>query len=183
MRPPSDGKGGASRTTAIVVRPAREQDIPRVWELVQELARYEKLEDILTNSPEDLAAQLFGAEAWPKVECLVAGAAGEIVGYALFYGCYSSFRGKPVIWLEDLCVTESSRGAGAGRALMGALAKLAVERDCACVAWNVPDWNQPSIEFYERLGATRGTDWHTYSLAGEALKELGGEQGARADRV
>jgi GNAT superfamily N-acetyltransferase len=157
---------------AVVVRPVRRDDVARVWELVLELARYERLEPIVTNTPEQLAEFLF-EERWPKVECLVAEQAGEIVGYALFFGCYSSFRGKPVIWLEDLCVTEARRGSGAGKALMQALARIAVQRDCARVAWDVLDWNQSSIEFYERLGATRGADWHHYVMDGEALATLG----------
>jgi GNAT superfamily N-acetyltransferase len=78
-----------------------------------------------------------------------------------------------VIWLEDLCVTQSQRGSGAGKALMRELARLALERGCARLAWDVLDWNQPSIDFYQRLGATRGTDWHTYALAGAALEQLG----------
>jgi GNAT superfamily N-acetyltransferase len=142
-----------------------------VWELVRELARYEKLEDILTNTPELLAEQLFG-DRWPRVECLVAEIDATVAGYALFFGCYSSFRGRPVIWLEDLCVTESRRGSGAGKALMRAVAAIAVERDCARVAWDVLDWNQPSIEFYERLGARRGTDWYTFTLSGHELETL-----------
>ena len=120
-----------------------------------------------------LAAQLFDPGAWPRVEALVAEHAGAIVGYALFYGCYSSFRGQPVIWLEDLCVTAESRSSGAGFALMRSLAALAVERNCARVAWDVLNWNEPSIAFYERLGAVRDQGWHGYSLAGVPLENLG----------
>jgi len=168
-----DGRPEAStRRLEVTVRAARREDIPRVWELLQELARYERLEHIVSSTPERLAAQLFG-HGWPQVECFVAEADGIIGGYALFFGCYSSFRGRPVMWLEDLYVIEPWRGAGAGVALMRALARLAVERGCARVAWDVLDWNEPSIAFYERLGATRGTEWHTYTLAGEALEALG----------
>lgn len=174
--------GPEARATGAFVRAARPEDVPRVWELMRALAIYERMTDVHTSTPDQLAAQLFGAGAWPKVECLVAetagtggaaGARGTIIGYAIFYGCYSSFRGKPVVWLEDLYVTAERRGTGAGLALMRALAALAVERGCARVAWDVLDWNQPSIDFYERLGATRGTEWHTYTLAGKPLEELG----------
>ncbi len=153
------------------VRPVRREDLPRVWELVLELARYERLEHIVKNTPERLARHLFDGR-WPAVECLVAEIDAAIVGYALFFGCYSSFRGQPVIWLEDLCVTESRRGSGAGVALMRALARLAVLRECARVAWDVLDWNDPSIRFYERLGARRSEGWHNYVLEDEALRAL-----------
>ncbi len=155
------------------MRAARREDVPRIFELVRELAVYERLEAILSNDPDRLAAQLFDPGAWPRVEALVAEAEGAIVGYALFYGCYSSFRGQPVIWLEDLCVTAASRASGAGFALMRALAALAVERNCARVAWDVLDWNEPSIAFYERLGAVRDQGWYGYSLAGKLLENLG----------
>ena len=155
------------------VRAARREDVPRIWELVLELAVYERLEAIVHNDPDRLAAQLFDPSAWPRVEALVAELDGTIVGYALFYGCYSSFRGQPVIWLEDLCVTAGRRASGAGFALMRALAAIAVERNCARVAWDVLDWNAPSIAFYERLGAVRDQGWHGYSLAGTPLENLG----------
>ena len=157
----------------MTVRPACPDDIPRVFELMNELARYEKLEAIFSNTAARLAQQLFDPAAWPRVECLVAESAGTIHGYALFYGCWSSFRGQPVIWLEDLLVTEVARGTGAGRALMRALAALAIARGCARVAWDVLDWNQPSIDYYERLGAARGDDWYTYTLSGVQLEALG----------
>jgi len=177
--PPSDAeRGGQERRTTnasargVVIRTAARADIPRVWELMRELARYERLEHILSNTPERLEQQLFD-HRWPEVECRVAEFGGELVGYALFFGCYSSFRGQPVIWLEDLYVMERCRGEGVGRALMRELAGLARERGCARLSWDVLDWNQPSIDFYERLGATRGADWYTYSLSGEKLHELG----------
>ncbi len=156
-----------------LVRPARREDVPRIWELVLELAVYERLEAIVHNDPDRLAAQLFDPSTWPRVEALVAELDGAIAGYALFYGCYSSFRGQPVIWLEDLCVAAARRASGAGYALMRALAAIAVERNCARVAWDVLDWNEPSIAFYERLGAVRDQGWHGYSLAGTPLENLG----------
>ena len=154
------------------VRAARASDIPRVFELMRELAIYERMEDDLTSTPERFAAHLFDPDAWPRVECLVAETADGIVGYAVFYGCYSSFSGKPLIWLEDVCVTKSARGSGAGFALMRALASIAVERGCGRIEWAVLDWNQPSIDFYERLGAERNTEWHEYAIDGKAMEEL-----------
>ncbi len=156
----------------VAVRWAHRADVARIFELMKELARYERLEDIFVNTEEAVAEYLF-EERWPKVECLVAEGGGGIVAYALFYGCYSSFRGKPVIWLEDLCVTAAARGSGAGKALMRAMARLAVERGCSRIAWDVLDWNQPAIGFYEGLGASRGKDWYTYTLSGDALEALG----------
>lgn len=157
----------------VSVRAATTADVDRVLALMRELAVYERLEHELVNTPERLAAQLFDRDAWPRVECLVAETDDSIAGYALFFGTYSSFRGNPRIWLEDLCVTEAARGRGVGEALMCALARIAVERGCTKLAWDVLDWNEPARGFYERLGATRGGEWHTYALAGDALAELG----------
>jgi len=174
-REPADGAGRSDGAPAIgvIVRPAAPEDLPRVWELLQELARYEKLEHVVTNTLEGLGAQLF-EDSWPRVECLVAERAREIVGYAIFFGCWSSFRGAPVLWLEDLHVTEPRRGTGAGHALFAAVARVALERGCTRMDWDVLDWNEPAIHFYERHGARRpDVEWTTYSLDRGGLEAMG----------
>jgi len=159
------------RKATAVIRPPRPEEIAELWALVGQLARYEKLEHLLTGSPEDLAAHLF-ARAWPPIESLVAELVGELVGYAIFYGVFSTFWVRPLLWLEDLHVTEAHRGKGIGKALLREVAKTAVARGCRRVDWAVLDWNTPSIEFYEHLGAARHSGWHGYKIEGQALAAL-----------
>jgi GNAT superfamily N-acetyltransferase len=172
MRFEPDTSGHAVPAVPVTVRAVAPEDLPRVWELVRELARYEKLEAILTNTLEGLGAQLF-EERWPRVECLVAETTEEIVGYAIFFGCWSSFRGAPVLWLEDLHVSEARRGIGAGHALFAAVARIAHERGCVRMDWDVLDWNDLAIGFYERHGARHATaEWSTYSLDRSGLEAM-----------
>ena len=159
----------------LVIRPAEPADIQALWALVGELAAYEKLEQHLSGSAEGLAANLFGG-AWPGVGCLVATVDQRLVGYAIFYGLYSTFSTQPLMWLEDIFVVQAHRDRGVGRALMSAVARAAVERGCQRLDWAVLDWNTPSIEFYERLGANRHGGWHTYRLSGEKLEKLAEER-------
>ncbi len=161
------------------MRPARPEDVPRIWELLIDFAAFERLGHLATGTPERLARHLFG-DAWPRVECLVAEAAGGIAGYALFFGCLSSFPCAPVLWLEDLYVAAPHRGLGLGRALLAEVARVALERGCPRVGWAVLDWNEPAMEFYRRLGATRAAGWTAFELAGAGLAALAGEAGSRA---
>jgi GNAT superfamily N-acetyltransferase len=155
------------------IRFARRADLPRLWELLWGLATYERWTEYVTGTPERLDDMLFGAR--PVGEALVAERDGRLVGYALFYPTMSSFRTRTMLWLEDLFVEESERGQGTGRALVAALARLAVERGHARIDWHVLDWNEPSIEFYQRLGARRtATDVYTYSLAEDELRRIAG---------
>ena len=158
----------------VVIRPAVPSDAGALWNLVLEFAAYEKLDHQVTGSSERLAAQLFGS-AWPPLDCIVAESNGALVGYAIYYGGFSTFWTRPLLWLEDLFVVPSHRGRGLGRALMVAVARAAIERGCARIEWAVLDWNAPSIAFYERLGATRHGGWHGYRLSLEQLVELAGE--------
>jgi GNAT superfamily N-acetyltransferase len=154
------------------VRPAAPEDLPRVLELMRELAVYEKLDNIFVNTEDGVRAQLF-EDRWPRVEGLVAEIDGHLIGYALFYGRWSSFRGAPILWLEDLHVTESQRGTGAGHALFTAVARIAHERGCTRMDWDVLNWNEPAIRFYERHGARKpDVEWTTYSLDRSGLAEL-----------
>lgn len=157
-----------------MIRAATPADVPVILELILELAVYEKLESDVVTKPEDLATHLFGPR--PYAECLLAEEAGIVVGFALFFHNYSTFRGKPGIYLEDLFVKPNYRGYGHGKALLVELARLAVGRDCARLEWAVLDWNAPSIAFYERLGAIPLNEWTTYRLTGDAMRALAQSQ-------
>lgn len=135
----------------VTVRPARREDLPRVWTLLNGLAEYERWTEYVTGTREELGEALFGPS--PAAECLVAERGGEIVGYAIVFPMFSSFRARRFLWLEDLFVAPEARGTGAGKALLAAVARLAVERGDPRVDWIVLDWNQPAIEFYRRMGA------------------------------
>jgi GNAT superfamily N-acetyltransferase len=163
-------RAGASISEALV-RPARREDLPRIWELLLGLADYEKLRHEVTGSPEQLGEHLFGAH--PVIEALVAERDGALVGYALYFPTYSSFRTAPTMWLEDLYVEPGERGHGTGRALMAGLARASLERGCLRIGWLVLDWNQPSIDFYDGLGG-RPADggWIEYALDAAAMRAL-----------
>ncbi|HMO87268.1 MAG TPA: GNAT family N-acetyltransferase, partial [Lacipirellulaceae bacterium] len=136
-----------------------------------ELAEYERLAHQVEATEESFHAALFGPR--PAAEALVAEAAGRIVGYALFFTSFSTFLGRSGLYLEDLYVQSDQRGRGVGRQLLAALARLAVQRGCGRLEWAVLDWNQPSIEFYRRLGAVAMDEWTVYRLTGDALRSLG----------
>jgi GNAT superfamily N-acetyltransferase len=157
--------------TDIVLRNASETDVPAILSLIQALAEYEHLRDACVATEEQLRATLFGAA--PAAEVLLAEAAdGQVAGFALFCGNYSTFLAQPGLWLEDLFVRPEYRGHGVGRALLARLAQLAVERKCGRVEWAVLDWNAPSIGFYESLGARGMTEWTTFRLTGDAMTAL-----------
>jgi GNAT superfamily N-acetyltransferase len=153
------------------VRPARREDVARIWELLLGIARYERLEHEVSGSPGRLAEDLFGAT--PRAECLVLEAERELVGYALFYPTYSSFSTAPTMWLEDLYVVPERRGRGEGRMLLAEVSRAALERGCRRLGWAVLDWNAPAIGFYERMGARRtGSDWLQYGFDEAVLAAL-----------
>lgn len=165
---------GTPARGSLAVRFAHETDLPRVRELMRGLAEYERMLDFFTGDVTQLRDALFGGG--PRVECLVAESAGSIVGYALFYPVFGSFRARWRFWLEDLFVDPAHRGTGAGRRLLAALAKLARQRGMMSVDWSVLEWNEPAIDFYRRQGAERIVeDWHTMRLAGDALIAMSGE--------
>ena len=153
------------------VRPARRDEVPRVWEMLQGLATYERLEHEVHGTAERLAEHLFAER--PLAGCLVAEADGALVGYAIYYPTYSSFSTEPMMWLEDLYVVPERRGRGDGKALLAAVARLALERGCRRLGWAVLDWNEPSIRFYEGAGAVRtGRGWLQYGLDARGLAAL-----------
>jgi GNAT superfamily N-acetyltransferase len=161
----------------VTIRPAAEHEIPLVLEFIRGLAEYERLEHEVVATPADLAAALFGPRRYAEVvfACLDA----TPVGFALFFHNFSTFAGKPGIYLEDLFVRPQARGRGIGRRLLAWLAHTALERGCPRLDWAVLDWNAPSIDFYRGLGAQPLQDWRLYRLTDAALEQLAREAGAR----
>jgi histidinol-phosphate aminotransferase len=160
-----------SETTAsgLTIRPATQADAPLLAALVLELAVYEQLEHQAKARPEDFCRDLFGPDK--VAEAVVAEVDGQPVGFALYFFTYSTFEGRPSLYLEDLYVRPSHRKHGHGKALLLSLARLAVERGCARMEWAVLDWNAPSIAFYQSIGARPMNDWTTYRLDGPALEQ------------
>src|SRR5262245_24169102 len=153
-----------------MIRPAKPQDLNVICNLIRALAEYERLSDQVSLDENRVKEHLFGAR--PFAEVLLAEDNGDIVGFALFFHNYSTFLGKPGIYLEDLFVRPEHRGKGHGKALLKALAKLAVERDFCRVEWSVLNWNTPSIEFYKALGAVPMNEWSVFRVMDEALVKL-----------
>lgn len=163
---------------AVVIRPAKPEDISLVHGLVAELAEYEKLGHEVTASSADLAAALFRAE--PKVFCEIAELAGAPAGFAIWFYSFSTFRGRHGIWLEDLFVRQPFRRQGIGTALLAGLAARGLAEGLTRLEWSVLDWNAPSILFYETLGARLMSDWTSCRIEGDALVALAGPQRGRA---
>src|SRR5512146_832430 len=157
-------------TDSITIRPATRDDVPLVLQFIRDLARYEKLEHEVSASEEDLRQALFGERR--HTEVVFACSAGEPVGFALFFHNFSTFKGRPGIYLEDLFVRPQARGRGIGKRLLAYLARTAVERRCARLEWAVLDWNEPSIGFYRSLGAVLMDEWTIFRLTGAALERL-----------
>ena len=154
----------------LAIRPATIDDVPLIRQLVAELAAYERLADAAVATDADLREQLFGAH--PAAEVLIGEVDGEAAGFALFFHNFSTFLGKRGLYLEDLFVRPAFRGAGLGRHLMAALARIAVQRDCGRFEWSVLDWNEPAIGFYRRIGAVGMDEWTVQRLEGDALHAL-----------
>ena len=152
------------------IRPATVDDVPLVRALIGELAEYERLADAAVATDADLRAQLFGER--PAAEVLIGEVDGEPAGFALFFHNFSTFLGKRGLYLEDLFVRPAARGAGLGKHLMAALARIAVQRDCGRFEWSVLDWNAPAIGFYRRIGAVGMDEWTVQRLEGDALHAL-----------
>ncbi|GAB3865837.1 GNAT family N-acetyltransferase [Nocardioides maradonensis] len=153
-----------------MIREATPADVPDVLRLIRALATYEREPDAVVTTEDDLHRWVFGDDAVASV--LVAEAEGRVVGIALWFRNFSTWTGQPGIYLEDLFVEPEHRGSGLGLALLSALARIATERGYARVEWAVLNWNQPSIDFYESLGAERQDAWSTYRLTDGALESL-----------
>jgi GNAT superfamily N-acetyltransferase len=146
----------------ISIRPAAPADVPLLFALVCELADYERLRDRVRATEDDLRAALFGPR--PYCEAVVAALDGVDVGFALFFHNFSTFAGRPGLYLEDVYVRPAARGCGVGRQIMEHLIQLARARNCARMEWAALDWNAPAIRFYEGLGAKQLSDWRLFRL-------------------
>ena len=154
----------------IDIRKAEPDDVPLILEFIQSLAEYERLRDSCVATEENLRATLFSSQ--PAAEVIIASIDGNPVGFALFFHNYSTFLAQRGLYLEDLFVKPEARGEGAGFALLSALARIALERNCGRLEWAVLDWNQLAIDFYQRLGATPLDDWTVFRLTGNSLVNL-----------
>jgi len=154
----------------ITLRPASRADVPIVLQFIRDLAHYERLEHEVSASEAELEEALFGDRRYAEV--LLACSGGTAVGFALFFHNFSTFKGRPGIYLEDLYVRPEARGRGVGKRLLARLARIAVERRCTRLEWAVLDWNEPSIGFYHSLGAVAMDEWTTFRLTGAALEQL-----------
>ncbi len=159
----------------ISIRSATPDDLPLIADLIRALADYEKLLHEVRFDNEVLRAKLFGAR--PYAEVIIGEVHGAAQGFALFFHNFSTFEGKPGVYLEDLFVRPEARGSGLGKALLARLAAIAVERDCARLEWSVLDWNEPAIGFYKKLGARMMDEWTVMRVDGAALVQLGAEAG------
>jgi GNAT superfamily N-acetyltransferase len=155
-----------------MIRDATPADVSTIAALIRALAVYEELEHEVVLEEPDLRQHLFGER--PYAEVVLAEHEGAVVGFALFFHNFSTFLGKPGIYLEDLFVVPEHRGRGCGKALLARLARIAVERGCGRLEWSVLDWNEPSIAFYRSLGAVAMDEWTQYRLTGDALTSLAG---------
>ncbi len=153
-----------------VLREARAEDCGLILALIRELAEYEKLAHEVVATEEVLRETLFGEQ--PRGEAVIGEHQGAAVGYALFFHNFSTFTGRPGIYLEDIYVKPELRGRGYGKCLLTYVARLAVERKCSRMEWSVLDWNEPSIQFYRSLGAAPMDGWTVQRLDGSALDEV-----------
>jgi GNAT superfamily N-acetyltransferase len=160
----------------LAIRPATPADLPLVAELIRALAEYEKLAGEVRFDEAVLGEKLFGQR--PFAEVLIGEVDGEPMGFALFFHNFSTFEGRPGIYLEDRFVRPEARGEGLGQVLLAELARIAVERGCARLEWSVLDWNEPAIGFYRSLGARPMDEWTVMRVDGSALAALAEAQGA-----
>jgi GNAT superfamily N-acetyltransferase len=163
----------STQISGFTIRFAEEQDVPLILSFIKALAAYEQLSDDVMATEELLCQTLFKGRK--VAEVLIGEYRGEPVGFALFFHNYSTFLGRSGIYLEDLFVKPEMRGRGFGKVVLTYLAKIATERQCGRVEWSVLDWNEPSIQFYKKLGAVPMNDWTMYRLTGDALATLAAE--------
>jgi GNAT superfamily N-acetyltransferase len=156
---------------SLTVRPAALADAPLIYELIRDLAEYERLAHAVRATEADVVKVLFGPN--PRAFCDIVEAEGEAVGFALWFYNVSTFEGRHGIYLEDLFVRPAARGLGAGKALLARLARRCLEEGLPRLEWSVLNWNEPAIGFYDALGAGAQTEWTVRRLTGEALERLG----------
>ena len=158
------------KSEGLRIESATRHDVPLILSFVKELAEYERAPQDVVATEELLTESLFGER--PFAECVIAYQDDEPVGFALFFHNFSTWRGRPGLYLEDLYVRPTMRGRGIGRALLLYLVQLARERRCGRMEWAVLDWNEPAIKFYKNLGATAMDEWTVFRLSSEALEKL-----------
>jgi len=154
----------------ITLRVAEEKDGSTIFNFIKALAEYEKLSNEVFATEEQLKKTLFGKAKYAEV--VIADYKNQPAGFMLFFHNYSTFLGKPGIYLEDLFVKPELRGKGIGKILLSYLGKLAVERDCGRIEWAVLDWNEPSIQFYKNLGAVPMDEWTVFRVTGDKINKL-----------
>jgi GNAT superfamily N-acetyltransferase len=157
--------------SGILLRAAEPPDVPAIVALIGELAEFEKLSHLVQVTPQTLHPHLFGAR--PAAESVVAVVEAQVVGFALFFTNFSTFLGKPGLYLEDLYVQPAHRSRGVGTALLSQLARLANQRGYGRFEWSVLDWNVNAIRFYERIGANVMHEWRICRVSGDALQRFG----------
>lgn len=156
--------------TSLEIRKATSADAALIFRFVTDLAIYEKAEHEVLATESDIRDSLFGE--FSTVQALICEREGEPIGFAVYFFSYSTWLGKNGLFLEDLYVSPASRGTGAGKALLKHLAGIAIENDCGRFEWNVLDWNEPAIKFYQSIGAVPQNQWVGYRLAGQALEDF-----------
>jgi GNAT superfamily N-acetyltransferase len=161
--------------SAVSIRPAGPDDAALVLGFIRELAEYERLAQEVSATEEALRRTLLAEDAVARA--LIASLDGQPVGFAVYFFNYSTFLGRPGLYLEDLFVRPAARGRGIGRRLLAHLARIAIERGCGRMEWAVLDWNERAIRFYRSLGASPNEEWTTYRLAREELRRLAGSDG------
>jgi GNAT superfamily N-acetyltransferase len=160
----------ATGTPGFQIKSATEADIPIILSFIKRLARYERLSHEVVATEQLLRKTLFGSR--PTAEVAIGYLETKAVGFVLFFHNYSTFLGKPGLYIEDLFVDEEYRRRGCGRALLLHVARLAKERDCGRLEWAVLDWNQPAIDFYKKLGALTMSEWTVFRITGKRLDRL-----------
>ena len=159
-------------SSEILIRLAEKQDVSTILSFIKDLAEYEKLTDEVIADEESLENFLFSTR--PFAEVFIAEYGMKPVGFALFFHTFSTFMGKPGLYLEDLYVKPEMRGKGVGKKLFRKVAQIALERDCGRLEWSVLNWNEPAIGFYKKLGAQAMNEWMVYRLSGDSLSNFSG---------
>ena len=162
----------------MTIRQARPADAKAIYDMIYELAVYEKAPEQVVTTVDEIQASLFASDS--KTEALICEIDNKVAGYAVFFTSYSTWLGRNGIYMEDLYVTPEFRGRGAGKALLRTIAQLAVKRECGRLEWSVLDWNQPAIDFYLSIGAVAQSEWFRYRLDGAALAAFA-ERGGNAE--
>jgi GNAT superfamily N-acetyltransferase len=153
-----------------LIRPTTAPDVPTILTLIRDLAEYERAPNAVVATEDGLRDVLFGSK--PAAEVLLASEADNPIGYAVYFFNFSSWLGRPGLYLEDLFIRPEKRGKGYGRALLGRLAQIAKARGCGRMEWAVLDWNDPAIQFYRRLGAEPMDEWTVFRLTEDGIAKL-----------